>query len=92
VRLAEGGEDLQGISQLFEAFIDQFDIAAVGVVAEKFECVGDDFADQIALWDVTQRFNELRCRMMHLCQVIPADDRGGLGRFLRLLDIVVDPV
>ena len=48
------GRNLQRVAQFLERLVDQFDVAAVGLVAQQLQGVGDDFADQVAVVDPLQ--------------------------------------
>ena len=86
--IAIGREDLQRIAQFLERFVDQLDVAAIGLVAQELERVGDDFADQIAVRHAFQLIDEPRCDHMNFGQLLAADYIRRLGAFLRLLDVI----
>ena len=82
-------KNLQRIAQLLERVVDQFDVAAIGAVAQKLERVGQNLADQVAIGNLFELVDQLRRRLVNLCQLLAADDMRRLGAFLRLLYIIV---
>ena len=56
--IAIRGEDFQGVAQFLERFVDQLDVAAIGLVAEELHGVFDDLPDHVAVRNVAQFFDE----------------------------------
>ncbi len=87
--VAVGGEDFQGVAKFLEGFVDQLDVAAIGLIAEKLHGVVDDFADHVAVGDVAELFDEPLGEIIDADEIGGADNIGWLGGFLCLLRIVV---
>ncbi len=59
VEVAVLRENLQRVAQLAEALVDQLDVSAVGLVAQKLESGCDNLRDQVAVLNVHQLVEEL---------------------------------
>lgn len=57
--IAIGGEDFEGVAEFLEGFVDEFYVAAIGLIAEEFHGIVDDFADHVAVGDVAELIDEL---------------------------------
>ena len=74
-------EDLQRIAQFLERLVDQLDVAAIGLVAQQLERVGDDLADHVAVGHLCQRFKQCIRVLVHAGEIRA---RHLVGRFVRL--------
>ena len=68
-------------------FVDQLDVAAVGLVAEELEGVGDDLADQVAVGNLGQLADQFLCGVVDVIQIGSGNYRGNLCGFLGLLEV-----
>jgi hypothetical protein len=87
--VAVGGEDSQRVAQLLQRLVDQLDVAAVGLIAQKLECVGDDFTDHVAVGNPGELFDQPIRRALDFRQIRATENMGGFGRLLGLFDIFI---
>ncbi len=83
--VAVRGEDFQGVAEFLERLVDELDVAAIGLIAEEFHGVVDDFADHVAVGDVAELLDELLGEMVNAGQIGAAHDNGRLGGLLGFL-------
>ena len=83
-----GAKTLQRVAQFLERLVDQLDVAAVGLVAQKLQRVGDDLADQIAVGNFFQGGGKLFGDVLNFIEIFAAERDRRLGGLLRLLDCI----
>ncbi len=82
--IAIGGEDFECVAEFLEGFVDEFYVAAIGLIAEELHGVVDDFADHVAVGDNAELFDEFLREGGDAGEIGAADDERGLGGFLGL--------
>ena len=64
-------KNLQRIAQFLKTLIDELDIPPIGLIAQQLQCVGDNFADHVAIGHARQRIEQFIARMMRLTPHTP---------------------
>ena len=81
--IAVGREHLDRISQFFQAFVQQLEIAAVGLVAQQLEGVGDHLTDDVPVGNAGELFDQIAGGLVYTVQV----RAGKLGRGFRRFQV-----